>query len=297
MAIKLVSYTVPGGNVGDDFGPWLFSRALKGALSVHGDTLLFGVGSILSTDFLADAEASMEGVGQRLRVVFGSGARGPQSLPNLSNGDWRFYCVRGPLTARIAGLPCEKAVADPAILAPLLLPATPDASGPEGIVPYFGASDRAWRAVAQYLGWQVISPCQPVEAFIGALLRCSRVWCESMHGAIFADAYGIPWRPISGVGASNEGHTNSFKWTDWSASMGLGFDPLPSLHFYPPDGKLMSLVKERLKVRLMADQLAKASRADRHLLSDRALLRERQDRLSELMDKMSRDLTGKPSSI
>jgi succinoglycan biosynthesis protein ExoV len=293
MSFKLVSYNAPHGNVGDDFSHWLFSRALGDRLRPDGDIPLFGVGSILTTAFEAEARTAST----RVCAVFGSGARGPNSLPDLSSKGWNVYCVRGPLTARIAGLACDVAVADPAVLTPRLMPVPHDETGPVGIVPYFRASDAAWRKIAEKLGWRVISPRNSVESFIAELTRCSRVWCESMHGAIFADAYGVPWRPVCATNVVSEGRTHAFKWTDWSAAMGLGFDPLTGIPLPERVSGAAALLKQRIKIEVMAARLAKADRQNRHLLSDRQILSDRQDRLLELMDRMCRELTGAPSDL
>lgn len=292
-SFRLATWTAENGNVGDDYSGWLFSRALGERLQPDGDILLFGVGSILSRSF----ENAFRDSKVRACAVFGSGARGPASLPDLSNGDWHVYCVRGPLTACIAGLPCEKAVADPAILSPRLIPAAVNPNGPVGIVPYFTASESAWTSVSTSLGWRLVSPHQTVEDFVAQLAGCSRVWCESMHGAIFADAYGIPWRPISGTSIRNEGRTHAFKWTDWASSVGLGFDPLPGLALPERLSGTASHVKQRIKAEMMARWLGRADLQDRHLLSNRTLMIERQDRLFELLDQMCRDLTGAPSGL
>lgn len=286
MSVQLVHYKASTGNVGDDFSEWLFSRCLGLKLTEKSETLLFGIGSILDQKF--DKSFSTERT--RRRLVFGSGARAATTLPDIIRDEWHIYCVRGPLTACALGLHSDKAVADPAILAPKFRPATAE-NGSIGIVPYFTASSTAWGQVAKNLGWTVISPHLGVEDFIDALTQCSRVFCESMHGAIFADAYRIPWRPLSGTGASSEGPTHAFKWTDWTASMGIGFDSIrtpPISRFAPKDA--VALLKQRVKVEWIARKLEKAAREDRFQLSRDTVLWARQERLEDLMDEMRRDL-------
>lgn len=287
MTARLVHYKAGTGNVGDDFSEWLFSRTLGPALSEISGTLLFGVGSILDTKF----DTAFGGADIHDRLVFGSGARSAVTLPDMSQGRWKVYCVRGPLTARALDLPADRAVADPAILAPRFHPAVA-AGGPVGIVPYFTASGAAWGQVAARLGWKVVSPHLGVEAFIAALTACSRVFCESMHGAIFADAYRIPWRPLSGTGAQAEGATHAFKWTDWTASMGIGFDSIRT----PPvsafaEGNAIGRLKQRAKAEWIARILEKAARGDRFLLSRDSVLAERQDRLQVLMEELRNDIS------
>jgi succinoglycan biosynthesis protein ExoV len=293
MTFRLVSYVAPDGNVGDDYSRWLFSLALGEDLRSDGEILLFGVGSILTSDF----EEKFRDERIRACTVFGSGARGPDDLPKLSEGSWSVFAVRGPLTARVANIPCADAVADPGILAPRLIDARADAEGPVGIVPYFSSSELAWTRVANHLGWNVISPKSTVENFMAAIAKCSRVWCESMHGAIFADAYGVPWRPISATSVAAEGRTHAFKWTDWTASMGLGFDPLGGLPFPDHHGSTLSSLKESIKIELMSNYLYRADKQDRHLLSNRNLLSLKQEELFYRINRMSRYFLGRDSNI
>ena len=49
---------------------------------------------------------------------------------------------------------------------------------------------------------------------IGRIARADLVVSESMHGAIVADAFGVPWIPIA-----ISHHFNSFKWGDWADSV------------------------------------------------------------------------------
>lgn len=286
MAARLVHYKAASGNVGDDFSEWLFSRHLGDLLTPNGDILLFGVGSILDRSF----DKAFDDGAIRRRLVFGSGARAAAGVPDTRAGDWTVYCVRGALTASAIGQP-DKAVADPAILAPRILPAAGTPSGPIGIVPYFTASHRIWGQVADKIGARVVSPHLGVEDFIAALTQCSRVFCESMHGAIFADAYRIPWRPVSGTGIPSEGATHAFKWTDWCSGMGVAFDSIKirPIGDSPPQNMLQSL-KQTAKVELLVRALEKALKEDRFTLSGDTDLTNRQDRLLDLMERMRQDL-------
>lgn len=287
MPVQLVHFKASTGNVGDDFSEWLFTRCLGSNLSEQADTLLFGVGSILDQKF----DNAFSNADVKRRLVFGSGARSATTLPDIAKESWRIYCVRGPLTASALDLPAQKAVADPAILAPRLHPAIPETSGPIGIVPYFTASLPIWTQIAHRLGWTVISPHLGVEDFIDTLNRCSRVFCESMHGAIFADAYRIPWRPLSGTGANSEGPTHAFKWTDWSSAMGIGFDSIktPAISSFSKTG-LVASCKQQVKVAWLARVLGKAAREDRFQLSRDTVLASRQEQLLTLMDELCHDL-------
>ena len=66
---------------------------------------------------------------------------------------------------------------------------------------------------------KLVDPRQSVETFVREIISCDRVVCEAMHGAILADAYGIPWAPVQVYS-----HTTEFKWRDWGGSLELKFD-------------------------------------------------------------------------
>jgi succinoglycan biosynthesis protein ExoV len=285
MNVRLIHYKAAKGNVGDDFSAWMFSRLLSTPLNEKASSVLFGVGSILDRRFL-------QGTPERYSV-FGSGARSRHDVPDTTVGDWRIYAVRGPLTARALGLPCDRAVCDPGVLAPTLYPVVPDPQAEIGIVPYYTASTDLWSAVARREGWKIVSPHLGVEDFITALCTCRKVFCESMHGAIFADAYGIPWRPLSATGQQNEGRTHAFKWTDWASSVGLGFDSLKLPGLTAGAGGLDRL-KTRAKVAWVHRRLKEAVEEDAFLLSDRKLLHGHQARLQELARQLDEDLSHTP---
>lgn len=199
-------------NVGDDLNPWLLQRVMPDVAFGQADTVLLGIGSILVADRW-DAFAR--------KIVLGSGARGIDRLPAL-DASWDVRFVRGPLSAAALKVP---SISDPALLISRYVPRPTTGKG-IGIVPYYRSSSRIWRAAAAQIGATVIPPHLDVEPFIEALGRCERVFCEAMHGAIFADALRIPWRPVSFQNVLFEGETHRFKWRDWAGSVEQTFDPL-----------------------------------------------------------------------
>ena len=86
---------------------WLWQRLLPGMWDDDG-VVFVGIGTLIDRA-IPDA---------RLRVIFGSGAgyaAPPQGVAE-SDGGWRVYGVRGPLTARVLGLHPSLALTDTAIL-------------------------------------------------------------------------------------------------------------------------------------------------------------------------------------
>ena len=69
--------------------------------------------------------------------------------------------------------------------------------------------------VARDAGLSVISPTLSVREFLERLAGCSRVYCESLHAAIFADALRIPWTRVRISSHYYEGDgVSEFKWRD-----------------------------------------------------------------------------------
>ena len=80
------------------------------------------------------------------------------------------------------------------------------------------ASDAScdWATVCARVGLAYQSPSGEAEAIIRRIAGAERVVAESMHAAIIADAFGVPWR-----GAALSGEFNAHKWRDWSLSLGM----------------------------------------------------------------------------
>ena len=134
------------------------------------------------------------------------------------DNNWDFRWVRGPLTATEFGLPIESGIGDPAILWPELTPGH-DAKGPVGLVPHYATWDKFdWATVAAHAGLVAINPHQSPNLVISQMRSCSRIMAESLHGAICADAMGIPWAACVLAHRFNE-----FKWRDWMATINRPF--------------------------------------------------------------------------
>ncbi|NLS78182.1 MAG: hypothetical protein GXY76_13075 [Chloroflexi bacterium] len=95
------------GNFGDDLNAWLWPRLLPLPISECFDdrTLFLGIGTILNQHVPAKPQK---------KVVFGAGHG--YGLPPTITPQWRFYCVRGPLTANALGIPAHLAICDSSIL-------------------------------------------------------------------------------------------------------------------------------------------------------------------------------------
>ncbi|MEM8580181.1 MAG: polysaccharide pyruvyl transferase family protein, partial [Pseudomonadota bacterium] len=73
-----------------------------------------------------------------------------------------------------------------------------------------------WERIAHRAGVRYISPAGESEEVILALARAKLVLAESLHGAIIADAFRVPFVPVS-ISPTFNRH----KWLDWSESLNL----------------------------------------------------------------------------
>ena len=77
-----------------------------------------------------------------------------------------------------------------------------------------------WQEACKNLGLKILDVRSKPRVFIRELVKCDRVLCEAMHGAILADAYGIPWQPIRA-----HPKISARKCDDWGSSIGAKIDP------------------------------------------------------------------------
>jgi succinoglycan biosynthesis protein ExoV len=202
------------GNFGDDLNLWLWDFLLPGLRDVHPETLLVGVGTVLNRALLPEGQH---------KLVIGSGF-GYGTLPDMSQKqEWDIRSVRGPLTAQKLGLEPEKGIIDPAVM----LADMPEFQNlpklyKKSFVPHWeSAIVGMWPSVAAQAGLTYIDPCGEAKAVIRQIAQSELIVAESMHGAILADAFRVPW-----VAVSTSDSINSFKWNDWASTLGVSYQPL-----------------------------------------------------------------------
>lgn len=203
------------GNFGDDLNEWLWHALLPDVWSEQGDDVLFvGIGTVLDKN-LPPA---------RVRIVFGTGAAYTSAPRDISadSSRWHIYGVRGPLTARALSLDKRVVMTDPAIL----LATLKEFQGlrHQGVIfiPHWkSVRYGCWEAICNNLGIEFVDPCQDSKSVVRRIASASKVIAESMHAAIIADAFRVPWIPIA---LSRE--VSPFKWVDWTASMHVPYRPV-----------------------------------------------------------------------
>ncbi len=201
------------GNFGDDLNLWLWDELLPGFRDVHPDVLLVGVGTVLNRSLLP--------AGQK-KLVVGSGY-GYGTPPDIcDSSEWDIRAVRGPHTAEKLGLPSELGITDPAALV---------ADMPEfqnlpkihkkTFIPHWESAEFGmWPSVCEPVGLNYLDPRGEAKSVIRHIAQSEMIVAESMHGAILADAFRVPW-----VAVSTSRSINNFKWNDWAASVGTTYEP------------------------------------------------------------------------
>lgn len=307
------------GNFGDDLNLWLWDFLLPGFRDVHSDVLLVGVGTVLNKELLPDS-------GRKL--VLGSGF-GYGTLPDMSNRDlWDIRSVRGPLTAQKVGVDESLGIIDPAVMV-AEMPEFQHLSKihKKSYVPHWeSALAGVWSEVCATVGINYIDPRGEAKDVISAIARSELIIAESMHGAILADAFRVPW-----VAVSTSRNINSFKWNDWAGTLGVTYKPRhvpvssraeaimkgsrfwgvefeapqasvvePAARPQTSDGEVLVRQADTTRksgLRLAAKQvlavrsalaLWQASRAEPQLSTDRALS-ERKERFLSVLDGVRRD--------
>jgi len=217
--MRLWYYKGPAGNFGDDLNPWMWPQIFGRPLDELLDPshVLIGVGSILDDTMLGQLEAPPE-----KWVVMGSGA-GYGLVTAMAPGLRRCprIFVRGPHTAAVIGLPPDKAIVDAGVLVSRL-PVPDEPRGPRHQVAVLLHHEHhkrlgiAWARLCGDLGWHYVDVARSPKEVLHQLRHAELVISESMHGAICADALGVPWIPFA-----TSPHVNLFKWKDWSASVSL----------------------------------------------------------------------------
>lgn len=199
-------------NFGDFLNPWFWEQCLPGVLDEDPLEMVFGIGTILCSGKPMPART------ERIHVLgsgYGYGDQEPD--PRL-----RVWFVRGPRTAAKLNLDVSFAISDPAMLLPWFISSPqPVVVHKKAFIPHIGSITHCdWATPCSLAGIHLIDPRLPTLEFI-ASVRASRViLAESMHGAITADSFGVPWIPII---SSSE--ILSFKWQDWLDTLQLDYRP------------------------------------------------------------------------
>ena len=209
--MKVMFWNAPEGNFGDDMNRWIWDLLLPGHKMWTDEVSLIGVGSLLGSSFVHP-------LGRKLVVGTGSGYGKP---PDVSSKEWDIRAVRGPRTAERLGLPRAIGVCDPAAM----LARQAEFAGIERgndvlFVPHWQSAVHPsfdWAAICARAGVAFQSPCADSVSVVRRIAGARVVIAESLHAAIVADAFRVPWHSVR----TTAGSFNVFKWSDWTEGLQL----------------------------------------------------------------------------
>jgi hypothetical protein len=200
-------------NFGDELNNWLMPRIFPGMFDQDESTLFLGIGSVIFDFHPRHSQ----------KIVFGSGYAGYTQLPEFDE-TWRFYCVRGPRTARACNLSADAVAGDTANLVSRYRVQPEQRPKGFSFMPHYDSVDRGhWPMACELAGVRYIDPRATVEAVLAAIQDSEAVIAEAMHGAIVADALRVPWIPVLPIHASHR-----MKWRDWAEALDMDLKPYGS---------------------------------------------------------------------
>lgn len=209
--MKLFFYRGTRPNFGDELNTLMWSQLVEGLFDEDESSIFLGIGSIIGNRFPQHQK----------KIVFGAGFGGYSPAPTI-DANWKFYFVRGKLTAKKLGLDESLAVGDAAILLRSCIKQKPEKRFKVSFMPHWETTfEGNWQAACRVAGINYIDPCGDVEDVLNELLASELLLTEAMHGAIVADALRVPWIAIRPIQNSHRA-----KWFDWASVLDLNVQPI-----------------------------------------------------------------------
>ena len=226
--MDLFYWKSPQGNFGDDLNEWLWDDLLPGWRGWDPAVTLVGVGTVFN-----DVHFPQTRPGRFLVLGSGVGYGAPPSADVRARSDIR--ALRGPRSARLLNLPETTSILDPAMMIPTLeaFRGIPRSGRPIFVPHVSSVGHHPWAEICAGAGVDYVSPCGEAREVIGRIAGASLVIAESMHAAILADAFRVPWRAVR-LSSS----FNTDKWMDWGDSLQITPEVLPLI---PALDRLMAL--------------------------------------------------------
>lgn len=210
---------------------------------------LIAIGSLLTDKKLLEVPHPLD--------VWGCGWKGTRPSIARTAGA-RFFAVRGPLTAAGMGLSPDIALGDPALLVRYTIAPRFTKHQHSVVIPHIDRVDflnskerlartgceklvstYVWMpefrritegatlhdaAIAIKLKLKSGINLNPLWPTLAQIAGASFVLTASLHGAIIAQSYGVPWA------AYDDGHVDApAKWADWAAYLGIDIEFVPNL--------------------------------------------------------------------
>lgn len=178
-------------------------------------------------------------------VVWGSGFIKRGSSKDATNV--KILATRGPLSKdRLLNNSTPCVYGDPGLLVSLMFNPSTEKKYGLGIIPHFYDYDIAKKLYPRHL---IIDILRPIEQIVEQITSCCEIASSSLHGIVFAEAFGIPARWIS---ISNNLVGGDFKFHDYL----LGTDrEIQYCGRFPPIPSLPSVQNRLLKALDILDTL------------------------------------------
>ena len=219
--MKMIYFQGKQPNFGDELNTWLWPQILPNFFDDDDRIVFIGIGSTIGKCFDYNYDAAKK------KIVFGAGYVSEyHEKPDVNQGDWDIFFVRGPRTTQQLNISSDLAIGDSAILLRTLVDGRRRIPEVVSFMPHWQSINFwNWEYVCELTGVNFIDPKRPVNEVIGELLRSRLVITEAMHGAIVADSLRIPWIPILPINAVHRS-----KWLDWAEALGI---PLQQYKLWP----------------------------------------------------------------
>lgn len=221
------------GNFGDDMNAWIWNELLGDTFDDDKSQLFLGIGTIINQHLPKTGK----------KIVMGSGY-GYGRAPVIDE-TYEIFFVRGPKTADALDIDPKKAITDPAYLVKTLVPKPTTKKHKYSYIPHISGAKRGnWAEICEIMNINYIDVRWPYLKVIDEIINSEFVITEALHGAIIADAYGIPWCATIAYDQIFQ-----FKWEDWSASIGMDYTPvrIPQLWSMESNTRISRLTINKVK--------------------------------------------------
>lgn len=206
-------------NFGDYLSVWLASKFVSPPLIEA--TAYHLIGSVIDAVNIRDDVSRLKMTGDYKIVYWCCGMRDWNPVPSELREHCVFLGVRGYLTRDLLGLPVDTPIGDPALLCPVIYqPRHDPLSAKKSVcIPHYSETKSYMHIRNETGADEVISPIVAdfgdVERLIDCITSASFVLCGSLHAAIVACAYNVPFAFFES-GAIDA----PFKWHDFASSIG-----------------------------------------------------------------------------
>ena len=278
---------IPGGNFGDDLNASLWSKVWGKSVEEIGDneTYFIGIGTRIRR----------KNIPNNKRIVICGAGYGYETVPPVVDFSWDIRCVRGPLTAEKLNISKDKVITDPAILTALLYPQFEKIYEHSFIPHHLTLEEDNWESICKRCELNFINPKNDPDFVIQEIIKSKLIVTESLHGAIIADAFRIPWIPFY-----TRSHFSKFKWEDWATSMNLKINyqyihPLFNVGVRNRSNMLKYILRKAygftISDRVGISELKKCLNVPSYL-SDDSIFQQRLSEMKNCVDKIREDYGG-----